>query len=82
MCICGCHNIIVLHTAQTYYSLVIRDGDNFELSHGWGHPFNAKELGTALDMFKKIAIAVRGHIKPKAKAKAKAKANASPVASV
>lgn len=66
----------------TIHYIVIRDGDNFELSHGWGHPFNAKELGSALEMFKKNAIAVRSHIKPKAKAKAKAKANASPVASV
>eukprot|EP00435_Cladocopium_sp_Y103_P003101 s5036_g1.t1 len=37
-----------------------------------------KELSKHLEIFKKIAGAVRGHIKPKSKAKAKAKPKASP----
>ena len=39
-----------------------------------------KDLLTKMDSYKKIAGAVRGHIKPKAKAKSKAKANTKPPA--
>lgn len=37
-----------------------------------------KDLSKHIEIFKKIAGAVRGHIKPKSKAKAKAKPKAEP----
>ena len=73
----SCHSITISHTAKPYCS-VTRSWNKFEVSHGWGCPFNAKELGSAVESFKKVACAVKSHLKPKAKAKAKAKANASP----